>query len=476
MSDEMMTVLDELEWRGLIDQCSNRQALAECLENGDRVPFYCGFDPTADALQVGNLLPILTMAHLTSYGHRPILLLGGATGQIGDPSGKDTERQLLDEAEVEDNLDSLSLSRIEEIIDTAVDVSDRPVLCDDVPDAEKVNNLDWFEDRSFLDLLRSVGKEFRVNQMINKESIQSRLEGRDQGITYTEFSYMILQAVDFLHLHRQFDCKLQVGGSDQWGNITAGIDLVRRKEGQQVFGLTHPLVTDSSGRKLGKSEGETVWLDPEKTSPYEFYQYWIDRPDHIVPDLLRQFTMLPREEIYRLSDEVRSDSHRGYVQKRLAREVTALVHGPHEADSVQKAASILHDKSPEEIPNEDRLEVYRRGAPSTEVDFSHLFGHRTDNEPSMEHLRILDVLAETDLFDSKSQVKRMIRQGGLSIEGQRVDNLHDAQDRVQRWLLDHPGMDMMIVDVGDDRHLLKSDTRRSSWEQRPSSRSLSEQE
>ncbi|MFB6263375.1 MAG: tyrosine--tRNA ligase, partial [Bradymonadaceae bacterium] len=315
--------LAELDWRGLIDDLSAEE-LDEALGDGS-VSFYCGFDPTSDSLQVGNLLPVMVMAHLYRQGHRPVALAGGATGRIGDPSGRSSERDLLGDEELERNLSAIS-SQLESIFERALTFrSERASRAEGDGDVAVRNNDEWLGEFRYVDFLRDVGKHFRVNKMINKESVRSRLEDRDQGISYTEFSYMLLQAYDFLHLYREEDCRLQVGGSDQWGNITAGIDLVRRKEGEEVFGLTAPLVTTPAGEKLGKTADGTVWLDPEKTSPYEFYQYWIRRRDGEMPELLRMFTFLPEEEVVELSEFAQSDEHRGEVQERLALEVTKLV-------------------------------------------------------------------------------------------------------------------------------------------------------
>ena len=261
-------------------------------------PLYCGFDPTARSLQVGNLVSLMLLAHFRRHGHRPLALVGGATGLIGDPSGKSEERQLMTEEELEENVAGQS-AQVDRVLDRALEM--HPETLGET-DAEAggiplLNNANWMSEQTFIGFLRQVGKHFRVNQMMNKESVRARLEDREQGISYAEFSYMVLQAYDFLHLRREHGCELQVGGSDQWGNITAGIDLIGRVLGEEAHGLTAPLVTDRSGKKLGKSLEGAVYLDPDMTSPYEFYQYWVRRDDAEVPQLLRMFTFLPREEI-----------------------------------------------------------------------------------------------------------------------------------------------------------------------------------
>src|SRR5437660_779994 len=311
-----MNILDELNWRGLIKDCSHEALLHSRLEKP--ITLYCGFDPTADSLHVGNLVPLLGLRRFQLLGHHPIAVAGGATGAIGDPSGKTAERQLLTKEMIATNIATVK-EQLRRLLDFETETNP----------ARLVDNASWTANVSFLDFLRDIGKHFSVNQMIGKESVRARMEDREVGISYTEFSYMLLQAFDFLVLCRDYNCELQIGGSDQWGNITAGIDLCRKKLGKQVFGLTLPLITNADGTKFGKTEAGAVWLDPKKTSVYKFYQFWIRTDDRDVIRYLKYFTFLSREEI-----EALEQNHAGKPEARaahlaLAKAVTELVHGPH---------------------------------------------------------------------------------------------------------------------------------------------------
>jgi tyrosyl-tRNA synthetase len=408
MTDFDSDVLRELEWRGFIHQMTHED-LDEALED-DKVTLYCGFDPTGDSLHVGSLLPMMGLAFFRRHGHNPIALVGGATGMIGDPSGKDEERSLMSEHELERNLEGIS-AQLDRILDRAVQMHPEAV---DAQAGEGgiplMNNADWLADWSYIDFLREVGKYFRVNVMINKESVKARLEEREQGISYTEFSYMLIQGFDFLHLYEEADCTLQIGGSDQWGNITAGTDLIRRKTGESAFGLTFPLLTDSAGKKFGKTEAGAVWLDPEKTSPYEFYQYWVQRDDADVPKLLRTFTFLPREDIDELVGVIEAGENRGEVQETLAWEVTALVHGATEADKAVKASKMLFGEKIEGLTDRELASIFA-DVPSTEIAMDEL----------EDGIGILNLFTETGLQNSNGAARRLIKQGGAYLNNEKLE-------------------------------------------------------
>ncbi|SUM33588.1 tyrosyl-tRNA synthetase [Staphylococcus gallinarum] len=305
-------LIDDLTWRGLIYQQTDESGI-ETLLNKEQVTLYCGADPTADSLHIGHLLPFLTLRRFQEHGHRPLVLIGGGTGMIGDPSGKSEERTLQTEEQVELNVAGIS-KQMHKIFEF-----------DTEQGAKLVNNKDWLGQISLIDFLRDYGKHVGVNYMLGKDSIQTRLE---HGISYTEFTYTILQAIDFGHLNRTYNCKVQVGGSDQWGNITSGIELMRRMYGQtEAYGLTIPLVVKSDGKKFGKTEGGAVWLDPEKTSPYEFYQFWINTTDDDVIKFLKYFTFLTQEEIEKLEQSLAEAPHLREAQKALAENVTRFIHG-----------------------------------------------------------------------------------------------------------------------------------------------------
>lgn len=407
------SVLEELDWRDFIHQITADgvdERLAE-----DSVTLYCGFDPTSDSLQVGNLLPLMMLGFFRRHGHEPVALVGGATGLIGDPSGRSEERTLLSEEELEHNVSRIS-EQIDRILGRAIEM--HPESIGAAPselgsgDVPLVNNADWMREKTYIEFLREVGKHFRVNKMINKESVRARLEEREHGISYTEFSYMVLQAYDFLHLYRGHDCELQVGGSDQWGNITAGADLIRQKEGGEAFGVTAPLLTTAGGEKLGKTSDGAVWLAADKTSPYEFYQYWVQRPDQEVPDLLRKFTFLPRTELEELVGTIDRGENRGEVQEELAREVTALVHGEIAAERAQSAARRIREGDVEQLDPDDFDFVYS-SLPHTEKSRSALVAGE---------LSLKGLLRETGLQNSGSAAKRLIDQGGAYVGGSRIED------------------------------------------------------
>lgn len=323
-----MTLIEDLQWRGLLADCTDLDALTKRLNEGP-VTLYCGFDPTGDSLHVGHLLPQLMLRRFQLAGHNAITLAGGATGMVGDPSGKSAERNLLTPEQLAHNVAAVKV-QLSRLLD--FNRAGNP--------ARLVNNADWTAPYSYLDFLRDVGKYFSLNVMLAKDSVKSRMEG-DSGISYTEFSYQLLQAFDFYHLRKTFNCELQIGGSDQWGNITAGTDLIRKKLGAHAWGWTFPLITKSDGTKFGKTEGGAVWLDPKKTSPYKFYQFFVNTEDVKVGEYLRKFTFLSRPEIEELETKHAANPGAREAHKALAREVTRLIHGQPALDAALKASDIL---------------------------------------------------------------------------------------------------------------------------------------
>ena len=404
MSDDFSSpVLAELQWRGFIKDISS-EALDEALSD-DELTLYCGFDPTAKSLHVGNLMGIMALVHFQRHGHEPLALVGGATGQIGDPSGKDEERELLDDQTLQGNIDAIEAQ--------LRDVSERAAEEDGGGGIEVVNNADWLEEFSFLAFLRDVGKCFSVNAMMAKESVRARLQEREQGISYTEFSYMLIQAYDFWHLYTDRDCRLQIGGSDQWGNITAGTHLIGKKtdtDAAGAFGLTFPLITSAEGKKLGKSVDGAVYLDAELTSPYDFYQYWVNADDRDCGKLLRLFTLLTRQKIEELEGTIERGENRGEVQRKLAYEVTSLIHGTEEADKVVRASKMLFGEKIEGLSDDDLSSIFS-DVPSTEFERRRL---------KSGELGILDAFAETGLQNSKGATRRLIKQGGAYLNNERV--------------------------------------------------------
>ncbi|AWV88528.1 tyrosine--tRNA ligase [Bradymonas sediminis] len=434
MSDFKSSILQELQWRGFIQQMTH-DGLDEALEAGP-LALYCGFDPSGPSLHVGHLLPVLGLAFFKRHGHAPMALVGGATGMIGDPSGKSEERNLLSEEAIGENVKGIQ-AQLQAILDRAAQMHPE-TLGEGVAEAGAevpiVNNADWLKPWSFIDFLREVGKHFRVNAMLAKDSVRSRIEEREQGISFTEFSYQLIQAFDFFQLYEQRKCRLQIGGSDQWGNITAGTDFIRRKLSKAAFGMTFPLVTDSSGNKLGKTAGGgAVWLNPERTSPYEFYQYWVAREDADVPGLLRLFTFLPREEIDALIAEIDAGENRGQVQKKLAWEVTALVHGAEEADGAVRASKMLFGEKIEGLTDRQLASIFG-DIPSTEIARAEFEG---------EGIGILDLMTRTGLQKSNGAARRLIKQGGAYINNEKVD----APEK-QVTLADLASESMMVLRSG----------------------------
>jgi tyrosyl-tRNA synthetase len=391
----MESVFDTLAERGFVAQCSD-EGLRDHLGK-TRVTVYCGFDPTASSLHLGNLVPIMGLAHFQRAGHRVLQVVGGATGMIGDPSGRSDERNLLTPDQIAQNVASVQRQL------------ERFLQFTGANPATIVNNHDWIGGMSFIDWLRDVGKYFTVNYMIAKESVKRRLESA-QGISYTEFSYMTLQAYDFLHLFDQFACTLQVGGSDQWGNITAGMDLIRKLRQGTAYALTFPLVTTSAGEKFGKSAGNAMWLDPALTSPWDFYQYLVRQDDRDVIRFLNLFTFLPKERIDALTESVRTAPERREAQKVLASEVTRIVHGEAVAQEMARAAEIVYHSEIKDLSDQTLAAVFA-SVPSTEVARAELD----------EGLDLVGMLHRTGLAASKGESRRLIKNGGIYVNNLRVD-------------------------------------------------------
>ena len=401
----MTDIIAELTWRGLIHQTTDDQGLADWLQAEMRT-VYAGFDPTSDSLHVGNLMPLMLLRRFQRAGHCPIALAGGATGMIGDPSGKSAERNLLSPEKLQTNLQAID-GQLRTILD--FDSGDTSAIV--------VNNFEWMEGFSYLGFLREIGKNFPVNVMLAKDSVRGRLERADSGLSYTEFSYMLLQAYDFVHLYRQHGCRMQVGGSDQWGNITAGIDLGRRMGADQLYGLTCPLLTKSDGSKMGKTESGSIWLSPEKTSPYAFYQYWYNVEDEDAGRCLRFLTELTEEEITAL-DQARADQpHRRESQMQLAGELTRMIHGDSGLAAAERAKQILFGGEIDEATDQDLNEIFA-DVPSVELQRSLLEG---------DGLSLLDALVMAGLAASKSAARRTIEQGGAYVNNRRI---HDVEYRL----------------------------------------------
>ncbi len=390
-----MKLLEEFHWRGMVYQSS--EGLDALLKRG-RVTGYIGFDPSAPSLHVGSLLPVMALARFQRHGHRPIAIVGGGTGMIGDPSGKSEERPLLSAEEIEANLAGLR-RQLEPFLDFSTGENS----------ALLINNADWLAGISMMDFLRDVGKFFTVNYMLSKESVRRRLDSAE-GISFTEFSYMLLQAYDFLVLYDRYGCLLQMGGSDQWGNITAGMDLIERLRRVQVHGLVFPLVTSAAGRKFGKSETGTVWLDPKLTSPYRFYQFWINTDDRDVISYLKLFTWLGPGEMEELEQSVRTAPERREAQIRLAREVTRQVHGEAALAGAERASKALFGEEVSALTPEELLDVFQE-APSTRVEKSKLAGNG---------LSIVELALLAGIAASKGEARRLIEGGGIYLNNRRV--------------------------------------------------------
>ena len=401
-----MNAFEVLKGRGYFEWCTNEERLAQVM-NEEMVTAYVGFDPTADSLHVGHLIPLMALGWLQRLGHRPIALAGGGTGLIGDPSGKSKERNLITLEAVQHNIEGVKV-QLRKFLN--FDCGKNSALL--------LNNYDWLSKITFLEVLHDIGKFFSVNNLIAREYIRSRLEDPEKGISYTEFSYVLLQAMDFKYLNEHYGCRLQMGGNDQQGNLLAGSDYIRRTSGAEVFGLTQPLLLTSSGTKFGKTEAGAVWLDPEKTSPYKFYQFWVNTDDRDVEKLLKLYTFLPLEEIAAIMTEHNAAPEKRVAQKKLALEVTATVHGLDTAKSVITASEILFNPKIDftgvsnEICNMLKQEVPYKKLEGVEFPAS-----------------AVNLLALSGACESNGEAKRAIRQGGVSINGTKISDEKAALER-----------------------------------------------
>jgi len=394
-----MSILDELNWRGLVADCTDTAELTKKL--AAPTTLYCGFDPTADSLHVGNLVPLLALRRFQLLGHHPIALAGGATGSIGDPSGKTAERQLLTKELLDHNIASVKV-QLAKLLD--FETKQNP--------ARLLDNATWTAPVSFLDFLRDIGKHFTVNQMVAKESVRARMEDREVGISYTEFSYMLLQAFDFMVLRRDYQCELQIGGSDQWGNITAGLELTRKKLGEHVFGLTLPLITNADGSKFGKSVSGAIWLDPKRTSVYKFYQFWINTDDRDVIRYLKYFTFLSREEIEALEKQHAENPGARGAHKALAKATTDLIHSPSATAEAIRASEILFGGNLDGIAETTFNEIVGE-VPTKEIERAKLDG---------AGMPLGELLVHAGLCPSKGQARKDTEGGGVNLNNVREAN------------------------------------------------------
>jgi tyrosyl-tRNA synthetase len=384
------TFLEELRWRGFLEATTSDDLDAYLVEAPRTI--YVGFDPTADSLHVGSLVPVMGLAHAQRHGHRPVVLVGGGTGLIGDPSGKTSERTLLTKEKTQEHAAAIRV-QLSRFFDLSSD--DKALM---------LNNADWLCSLNLLDFLRDVGKHFSVNEMIKRDSVRTRLEERDHGISYTEFSYMLMQAYDFLQLYRDRNCTIQMGGSDQWGNILSGKELIRRVEGGRGEGITFPLLTTSSGKKFGKTEEGSVWLDAKRTSPYQMYQYWLQTADADAVKYLKLFTFLDQQKIADLSGEVAASPEHRVAQRVLAAEATAIVHGHDVVASVEAASRILFQAS-DEVPSQDTIAMLAEEMPTTRI--------------ALGELTLVDLLVQTKLAESKGAARKLIEGGGVYLHSER---------------------------------------------------------
>ena len=399
-----MNFVDELKWRGMIHDIMPG---TEELLKKEKTSGYIGFDPTADSLHIGHMVQVMLLVHFQRAGHTPIALVGGATGMIGDPSGKSEERSLLDETTLRKNQDGIK-KQLEHFLDFNSTAPNRAIM---------VNNYDWMKEYSFLEFIRDIGKHITVNYMMAKDSVKKRLGSEaKEGMSFTEFSYQLVQGTDFLHLYNEHKCRLQMGGSDQWGNIVTGTELIRRKSGGEAFALTCPLITKADGSKFGKTESGNVWLDPEKTSPYKFYQFWLNVSDEDAEKYIKIFTILDKETIDDLVKRHREAPHERLLQKRLAEEVTTMVHSREEYESAVEASQILFGKGTTESlrkMNENTFLAVFEGVPMFDIK----------NEVLAQGVTISDLLAvHTAVFPSKGEMRRLVQGGGLSLNREKVED------------------------------------------------------
>jgi tyrosyl-tRNA synthetase len=414
-TDKKSPLLEELRWRGFLEAATSDDL--DAYLNEARRTIYVGFDPTADSLHLGSLIPVMGLAHVQRHGHRPLVLVGGGTGLIGDPSGKATERTLITKELAEQNAAAIRV-QLSRFFDLSSD--ERALM---------LNNVDWLAQLNLVDFLRDIGKHFSVNEMIKRDSVRVRLEEREQGISYTEFSYMLLQAYDFLHMCRHNDCTIQMGGSDQWGNILSGKELIRRMLGQRAEGITFPLLTTSTGKKFGKTEEGAVWLDAARTSPYQMYQYWLQTADADVVRYLKLFTFLDRSRIEELERETQSRPEGREAQRVLASECTAVVHGADTVQAVEAASRILFSAS-NEVPTAETIALLAREVPVTEIPLFEL----------MAGIGLVDLLLRTKLAESKGAARKLIEGGGVYLNNERQTQ---AQKTVNSEDLKWPGAILM---------------------------------
>ncbi|APG61436.1 tyrosine--tRNA ligase [Christiangramia salexigens] len=398
----MKNLVEELKWRGMLHD--SMPGTEEHLNEKMRAA-YVGFDPTADSLHIGNLVPIMLLAHLQRCGHKPFALVGGATGMIGDPSGKSSERNLLDEETLRHNQECVK-NQLSQFLNFKSGKENDAVL---------VNNYDWMKEISFLEFIRDVGKHITVNYMMAKDSVKNRISGEGtEGMSFTEFTYQLVQGYDFYHLYKEMDCSLQMGGSDQWGNITTGTELVRRKAGGKAYALTCPLITKSDGSKFGKSEGGNIWLDAKRTSPYKFYQYWLNTSDEDAEKYIKIFTFLDRQEIEALIEEHKEAPHLRVLQKRLAKEVTITVHNEEEYENALTASEVLFGKSTADdfrkLNEATFLDVFE-GVPQAEVE-------RGEIENGLDMIAALS--AKTDFLKSNGEARRALKENSVSVNKEKV--------------------------------------------------------
>jgi tyrosyl-tRNA synthetase len=399
-----MNLIEELRWRGLVQDImpGTEEQLSREVTSG-----YVGFDPTADSLHIGSLVPILLLVHLQKAGHKPFALVGGATGMVGDPSGKSAERNLLSEDALQKNVEGIKAQLMK-----FLDFTPGPAA------AEMVNNYDWFKEINFLNFIRDVGKHITVNYMMSKDSVRKRIEG-EAGISFTEFTYQLIQGYDFYWLYQNKNCKLQMGGSDQWGNITTGTELIRRKTGGEAFAFTCPLLTKSDGSKFGKSEGGNIWLDKEKTSPYQFYQFWLNAADADAESWIKIFTFLSKQEIDQLIEEHKADESKRILQKRLAQELTIFVHGEEEYKQAIETTEKLfaNQKASADSLSAEDLEGMQ-GIVKIEYAMSNL----------QSGMDVTSLVTSTGIFPSKSEARKMIQNGGLSINREKITDMQMQVD------------------------------------------------
>ncbi|MGM0897313.1 MAG: tyrosine--tRNA ligase [Bacillota bacterium] len=398
------SLIEDLNWRGLLYQQTDEEGMAEVLDK-EKISLYCGVDPTADSMHIGHIVPLLTLRRFQLHGHRPILLVGGATGMIGDPSGRNEERQLQSTEQIDRNVQAIK-KQMEQIFDFQTENG-----------AKMVNNRDWIGGMSVIEFLRDFGKLISVNYMLAKDSVASRLES---GISFTEFSYTLIQAIDFNHLYNEYNCRVQIGGSDQWGNITSGLEVIRKthEEEAKAFGITIPLVTKADGTKFGKTAGGAVWLDAKKTSPYEFYQFWINTADADVVKYLKIFTFIERQEIEALAESVETEAHLRKAQTVLAEEMTKLIHGEEALADAQRITKALFSGDLKSL-SADEMKAAFKDVPSVEMP--------------KEAKPIVDLIVDGKVSPSKRQAREDITNGAISINGEKVRDLEyvvDGKDRL----------------------------------------------